>query len=1246
VSAVTPSRWRRRLRRALVGLVLLALVLTAVLAVVVTRPIGLALALRIIDVVAPDLIEVASAEGTLRGPIVLEGVRIELDGTSIAIQHAAVEWRLASLLQPPIDVRSVELRGVQVRVVGAGDETVPTLESADGALPLIVREARIEEMELVVGDAAPVRVDRLALAAAPAGDRFEITRFEIEAPAIHGWLEGWIRPGDEAELDVRFGWSYSAAELDLVGHGRARGSLLELAIEHELTAPHPVSLSAHLHEPLDAMRFEAELEVRGLALGPFAAELAGATVDGRITVTGDRVEQHVHGPAVLHHARLGAIELDLDVRHRAGLLELNDVAVTATDVEQLRLSGQVSIADPPRVELTLRFKRLTLPGESGVAHDGAVELTGSLDAWHAAGRFELVSTAGRVPIEVVADGDSEGLVLQRLAMVAAGGSAELTGGVNWAEGGRWSLVGSVVGFDLGELVPDYPGSLAFSIDVGGATLDRVDGLSVRDLGGDVCGLMAAGRAALRPGPDGLWLADADIALGRSRVQLAGTIHPELDLDVELMADDLSELDARLGGAGEARLSAQGALTTIRLDGRAELESFAAGDLTVHGVTVAFEGQRAGLLAVDAAAAQVTYGAVALGRVRAALDGDRGAHSIELQVDGERSLTLRADGAWDGERWAGRIGSLAIDVGLAEHLALAAPVEVEAGRDTLRVERACLIASDARLCGGLTWNRVDGGALEAALDRVPLEWLAPLSGETLSLRGELDGRVDLRLSAEGDPTGELELVASEARVVVVRPGLVDGEMPLERLQVRASADGQSLTGDVEVVLEGGRIVGDVGARGGPGLRWASWPLTGQLSANAELGPLLRPFALGIRESVGRFEAELVIGGDVGDPELSGRARLAGEQLKAPRLNLVVDSAIIDAMLEPSGLLRLTGELHAGAGHLRLEGEQALRAVTQAAGELRLTGERFPISDTPEARILITPDLLLKVEGGIADLTGTVEIPEASVTLTSKSTAVVRPSRDVVIVSGRDQAAATNLPLRADVKARLGDAVSLQGLGLEAKLSGELHVVEVPGGRSVVHGQLFVDSGIYRALGIRLSIDEGILSFNGPVEDVGIRLRAHRDLGADTRAGVEVRGTIDEPQLTIWSEPAMEQSDALSMLLTGRRLSQASRTDTEAMQRAATAAGSSVVIGQLGTRLGLDSAGVEVGDSPDDASLVLGKYISPRLFIAYGIGLYDTSDSFRVRYDVTGRWSLEAESGDESSADLLFVFERGAPPSDSP
>ena len=71
--------------------------------------------------------------------------------------------------------------------------------------------------------------------------------------------------------------------------------------------------------------------------------------------------------------------------------------------------------------------------------------------------------------------------------------------------------------------------------------------------------------------------------------------------------------------------------------------------------------------------------------------------------------------------------------------------------------------------------------------------------------------------------------------------------------------------------------------------------------------------------------------------------------------------------------------------------------------------------------------------------------------------------------------------------------------------------------------------------------------------------------------------------------------------------------------------------------IDEVTVEqTGD--DDTSVVLGKYLSPKLFVSYGISIAEAINTIKLRYTLNERWALKAEAGLNQSADVEYRIER--------
>ena len=84
----------------------------------------------------------------------------------------------------------------------------------------------------------------------------------------------------------------------------------------------------------------------------------------------------------------------------------------------------------------------------------------------------------------------------------------------------------------------------------------------------------------------------------------------------------------------------------------------------------------------------------------------------------------------------------------------------------------------------------------------------------------------------------------------------------------------------------------------------------------------------------------------------------------------------------------------------------------------------------------------------------------------------------------------MPLTINLAADLGDDFHLRGLGIDAYLAGSARVRMVGNGDPRVNGTIRVASGQYAAYGQKLTIDRGVLTFNGRYDNPSLDVLAVR------------------------------------------------------------------------------------------------------------------------------------------------------------
>jgi translocation and assembly module TamB len=388
--------------------------------------------------------------------------------------------------------------------------------------------------------------------------------------------------------------------------------------------------------------------------------------------------------------------------------------------------------------------------------------------------------------------------------------------------------------------------------------------------------------------------------------------------------------------------------------------------------------------------------------------------------------------------------------------------------------------------------------------------------------------------------------------------------------------------------------------------------------------------------GRLTLDVGADGTLAHPKLSGRAEILEAALLIPRLGLSIDEIKMTGASDNDGQFDFDIAASSGEGNLSIQGTSRLNATEGWPTTISIKGENFEISRIPEAAVTASPDLKVRLQHQSIDIQGDLLIPYAKLQPKNITTAA-RVSNDTVIVGGVE-APEAKWTVTTRVRLTLGDRVNFFGYGFEGRLGGRLLIEDQPARGT---GSINILEGRYRAYGQRLDIEKGRLLFTGgPLTNPGLDLRAVRKTNNVT-AGIKVKGRLKQPQLELFSNPAMGQTNTLSYLLLGRPVESASGEEGEMMAKAALAlglAGGDRLARSIGDQFGLDEMRVESSDGGDQASLVVGRYLSPRLYVSYGVGLVESLNSLKLRYQISERWQAEAVSGENQGADFLYSIER--------
>nr|WP_133000155.1 translocation/assembly module TamB domain-containing protein [Luteimonas arsenica] len=885
-----------------------------------------------------------------------------------------------------------------------------------------------------------------------------------------------------------------------------------------------------------------------------------------------------------------------------------------------------------------------------VRADADLGIAGTAQAWAIVGKAELGRDGDTAQVELRGRGNQERLDLRSLVARTPTGRLEGSGHVAWAPALGWQIDASLSGFDPGYFAPDFKGAIDGRLASTGHTRDD-GGLEVTvdadRLGGQLRGRRLSGQAsfAMHGAAAGSAAAaafdgEAALVIGASRIDARGRVDDRLDIEASLSPLRLDDLlpgaAGRLDGTVEVTGGRDSPDLRANLDGSGlRYGDYVADSLHLDG-RLPWRGG-SGELGLDARGVQAGVALDTLAvRARGAME--------DLQFDadaqgeiGNASLSGSARRSANG-LWRGALDSLQAAPATGASWRLEAPAAfVQTGSAAFTLSPACLASSvGGQLCASADWPRqgleVDGRGLPLALATPYLP--EQESGRPWFLDGSID--IDARLRPSGNAwqghvnassaSGALRASARSRRDVVSYSGLA----------LESSFDANRIDATVGLGFNGnGRI--DARLRTG----WDAYaPLDGNITAATSELTWLELFSPDIVSPTGQLDADIQLAGTRAEPLLGGHARLSAFAAEIPSLAIaIVDGqASLDAL--PDGNARISGSLGTGGeGRLAIDGSLGWRSEGTPL-QLRISGDKVLVSDTRDLHAVASPDLEVNYAAARPlQVSGRVLVASARMDLERLSDGV-STSPDVVVLDPVKPDDGPATPMELDLTLAMGDDVHLNGFGLEGDLTGELRV-RSRAGREMTGTGLLEVAGRYEAYGQELVISRGRLSWsNTPVSDPVLDIRAERKVDSVT-AGIDVSGRASAPRARVWTDPASDESEALAYLALGRPLSSLSGSQASDLDAASAAlnAGGSLLAGQLGKQIGLDDAGVSQSRTLGGSVLGIGKQLSPRLYVGFGVSLLGTGQVLTLKYLLRKGFDVEIESSTlESRGSINYRHER--------
>lgn len=1252
-----PRPRRRWLRAIGIGALVFVVLLASVLGWLLCTGAGLRFALAQAQNFTHGALQVQQAEGKLIGPIDIALLRYDDGkGTDVAITHTHLEWNVASLLYKRLHVIDLRVERVDVALPASQESSSSSVFSLKPPIDMVLDRARIGPVTVTEQGKSLFASNQLDLSGSWTNKGVDVKTLALHAPEGHIDLNGQLGVGrryrgkGHAEIAWKVNDVDYAGTLDAQGDGR--NVQLQLALTQPMTAHLQLNLDQRTNDAwtlkLDAPAFDPKP-----LLGSSSITKLGVNLQGN----GDRLGGTLTGKIDLNQYQVLLQPLQASLDKDFKTLTLQQLQLASPQLKgQVNAAGTVHLdAHPLGADLAIDWKNLELPADlvgQVLDSQGHLAARGSADAYHAEGDVAIGPPGKPAKLALNLDGTPQQIQLHTLSLQQPQGSFTTNGTLTLQPDLAWQLQATANKFDPGLLFADWQGMLDADLDTHGKLAqDKPDvTLELRKLEGQLRQRHLRGAGRLHLSPNHVVDGTLELASGNSSVKLLAQPGNSNNADVTLAIASLNDWLPQAGGALNGQFRVRGNYPALAVNGVVQGTSLAWDNQTFHSLQLQADvpdiSHPGGKLELDATGAEL--GGLAFRQIRINGQGTSAQHQLSLDAQGQPlSVSLALNGSLKAQNWNGTLSSLRLDMqGLPRwHLQQATQLGWNDGSASLG--DLCLTAGEPLLCATGKLDKAGNLDVGYRLHAVPLALVVNAAGVSdmpVSAEGTLEGDGKIHRTAAGVLTGNASITSPQGRITYNE----HPDQPLltyKDLALSANLAPGNQQATLRAALNGnGRLDGQIALTG------SQQALSGQIGLHLDDLAFISLFTDTLANVKGRIDGEFRLGGTLTEPVITGQAGIGGFAAEVPDTGLKLTDGRLVASTTDAKQLRIDGSVQSGKGTLAINGSAGLDAQTPTA--ITLKGNDITVIDIPAAKVALTPDLLLRHDARGIQATGSVLLDSADVNLDKlPGSGVTKASPDVVVVDEPQPAAGSrSTPINASIKVDLGSRAHLVGMGLDGRLRGVLTVDEHPGRATTGQGQITVN-GTYKAYGQNLQIQQGQLLFaSTPIDNPGLSIKAIRSLQPNAtisegqQVGLQITGTAQRPVLTVFSNPVMDQSDALSYLITGKPLSQVSSGgESNMVNAAAQALGSAtgnLLAKSIGSKLGIEDIGVSSSDALNGGSaFTVGKYLSPRLYLSYGIGLFEPGQVITLRYRLSRRWSFEAQNAtDFNRASLNYRIEK--------
>jgi translocation and assembly module TamB len=1188
------------------------------------------------------------------------GSQVDIYNLSVAIQLSCV-WKLAVC----IDSLSIDKTVVQIQPSNASPKTEPAGSALTLPIPVSIKNISLNKVSLKIKDTADIMWQKLT------GKLDFYQRLRIEEMQLHGFdLTTYATQNSSLPTQEPYDWT---------------------SWQYQPVIPTPIVLPLHF----DVLAFnlsEARLQLAGqeeIKLAKVSLKASGSKKkvqlnellvehqQGRLIAKGN-VQlngQFEHVFSVDANALLeDKTPLKLTLRSSGNInslttqVELIDSTLSTdplpSKAKPLKLTMDFT-AQPAKstlpVKMRLDWRQLQWPLVSAdfKSETGVIEIEGNLNALKMS---IMTMVSGKdVPdtkINLSATGASTAqnkrFELNELLLETLGGQILSQGKLTFSEFIDWQGSSTIKHIDPSVFWPEFTADINGDISTQANNSQGIwkANLTKLDINGQWQGypLSASGSVDFDQN-EGLQFQALSLKNAENVLLLDGRVSRDQALDIKFTLDaaDLSTTVPQLGGSlnlvGDLSGSAEQPEISYQLSGNDLLASEVFVQQAIGKGNLKWNEQKPVELNLELKGIQGISNQVDSAQM--VLSGDANDHQFELTTSGQStSVNLSIQGqlnqtSWQGNWLSGDIVSSYANLSLDE----AFKIEADWQKQQYLIAPHCWSHADNELCIKLAEFKENALAWDVSLKEFDL-----LSVVRRVMPGipKIQTKSRLNLDMSGDwniesmPNAMLSASLSSGEWTFSEQNNL--KLGLNETLVEAQVNQNSVLAKIH--LSGnkiGTVSASIEAQSGVYAEPLNRPLQGEL--------LIERFDLAAFKALvpeldvlqGNINGQTQINGTFGSPLLTGELTLTNGALKDESLPVAL-SEIKQSISLKGQDADFKGSYKLGKGLGEMYGDIAWEPTLK--GNLHISGEELEFDYQSMIKAKVSPNISLMFEPDNLEIKGEVTIPYARVKVRELPKGSISPSKDVILVEKQAEQEASQQRLALNVLLKVdplgNNQVKLDAFGLTTDLQGQLKLQnnksEIFGG-----GEVQMVNGRYKAYGQNLIIREGDILFTSSLDRPFLNIEAVRDpdLTADgVVAGIKVQGVAQNPTISVFSEPTMEQQQSLSYILTGRGLGGSSGDSQDVMLRNALLAlglgQSENLISKVGNKLGFEDVSLDTSGQGEGTQLSLTGTLAPGVQLRYSVPVFDSVAEVAIRYELLPKLYLEAVSGANAAIDIYYQF----------